>query len=424
MLNANFMARISRDCLGTLALLAMVSGPLAKEAEQESDAPKEQQGVSQPTYETLTKARKLLDQNHYAEALGVLQDLLPKVKDNAYEAALTQQALAYVHLARKDYPKAIVAIEAALAKESLPGEVCHSLYYNLAQVYIQTEEYGRGLKALDQWLAKEKNPPADAYYLAAIAHHRLKRPDAAISALKRAIAKAGKPREDWDQFLLALYFESQRYAEAIPVLKTLLVAHPHNKDYWHYLTDVQLQLKHESEALATLKQAYRLVALSEADLIRLAQLNLRANIPFSAARLLEREMADGRIRKTAAHLELLGNSWAMAREPKRAVTALEQAAAHTRKGKIHLEIAHMHLGMEHWVEAAHSLEKALARGGLNDPAYANLLLGFACYHQGDSARARAVSALKQAANSKRHRTQAQRLLGQVQKPKGIAAAQE
>ncbi|MGH8579897.1 MAG: tetratricopeptide repeat protein [Gammaproteobacteria bacterium] len=422
MSNASSMARISRYCLAIFTLLTMVSAPIAKEAEQEGNAPENQQSVSQATYESLAKARKLLDQQHYGEALGVLQELLPKVKDNAYEAAVTQQTLAYVHLARKDYPKAIVAIEAALAKESLPSEVCHSLYYNLAQVYIQTEDYGGGLKAFDQWFAKEKNPSADAYYLAAIAYHRLKQPDAAISALQRAIAKAGKPREDWDQFLLALYFESQRYAEAIPLLKKVLVAHPHNKDYWHYLTDVQLQLKRESEALATLKQAHRLVELSEADLIRLAQLNLRANIPFTAARLLEREMASGRIRKTTAHLELLGNSWAMAREPERAVTALEQAAAHSGKGTIHLEIAQMHLGMEHWAEAARSLEQALSRGGLNDPAYANLLLGFACYHQGDNARA--ASALKQAAKSKRHRTEAQRLLAQVQKPNSVATAQK
>jgi len=418
MSNVNSMARISRYCLAVFMLFAMVSAPIAKEADQESNGP--EQTVSQATYESLTKARKLLDQHHYGEALGVLHALLPKVKDNAYEAALTQQALAYAYLARKDYPKAIVAIEAALAKKSLPSEVDHSLYYNLAQGYIQTEDYGRGLKALDQWFAKEKDPPADAYYLAAIAHHRLKRPDAAISALQGAVAKAGKPREDWNQFLLALYFESQRYAEAIPVLKNLLVAHPHNKDYWHYLTDVQLQLKHESEALATLKQAHRLVQLSEADLIRLAQLNLRANIPFTAARLLEREMASGRIRKTAAHLELLGNSWAMARERERAITVLEQAAAHSDKGKIHLEIAHMHLGMEHWAEAARSLEQALSRGGLNDPAYAKLLLGFAYYHQGDNARA--ASALKQAANSKRHHTEAQRLLAQVQKPNSVATA--
>ncbi|MGH7372176.1 MAG: hypothetical protein ACREJK_10085, partial [Candidatus Methylomirabilales bacterium] len=117
MTKVNSIARISRYSSAPLLFMAVVSAPLAKEAEQESDAPEDQQGVSQPSYESLTKARKLLDQNHYAEALGVLQDLLPKVKDNAYEAALTQQALAYVHLARKDYPKAIVAIEAALAKE-------------------------------------------------------------------------------------------------------------------------------------------------------------------------------------------------------------------------------------------------------------------------------------------------------------------
>ncbi|MGH8659973.1 MAG: tetratricopeptide repeat protein [Gammaproteobacteria bacterium] len=422
MSNANSMARISRYCLAIFMLTAMVSAPIAKDAEQEGNVPEEQQSVSQATYESLAKARKLLDQQHTGEALGVLHELLPKVKDTAYEAALTQQALAYVHLARKDYPKAIGAIEAALAKENLPSKVGHSLYYNLAQAYIQTEDYGRGLKALDQWFAKEKNPPADAYYLAAITHHRLKQADAAIRALQRAIAKAGKSREDWDQLLLALYFESQRYAEAIPVLKKLLVAHPHNKDYWHYLTDVQLQLKREAEALATLKQAHRLVELREADLVRLAQLNLRANIPFSAARLLEREMQSGRIRKTSANLELLGNSWAMAREPERAVTAFEQAAAASGKGTIHLEIAHMHLGMEHWAEAARSLEQALSRGGLNDPAYANLLLGYACYHQGDNARA--ASALKQAAKSKRHRVQAQRLLGQVEKPKSVATTQE
>ncbi len=419
--NASPLAPILRYCVAIAAFFFIVSGPAAKEGEPARDAgQEEQQGVSQAAYESLTKARESIDRHDYAGALAILRELLPRVADNAYELALTQQALAYAHLARKDYSEAILAIEAALAKDSLPSEVCQSLYYNLAQVYIQTENYSKGLKALDQWFARERDPPADAYYLAAIAHHRLNRPDAAIGALQRAIAKTGKPKEEWSQLLLALYFESQRYAEAIPILKEMLAARPHDKDYWHYLTDVQLQIKREPEALATLKQAYRLVELSEGDLIRLAQLNLRAKLPYSAARLLERELASGRIRRTSGHLELLGNSWAMARERKRAVAALEQAAAHSGKGAIHLEIAQMHLGMEHWTEAARSLEQALSRGGLKDPAYAKLLLGYACFHQGDSARA--ASALKQAAKSERHRIQAQRLLEQVEKPERLATA--
>lgn len=44
-------------------------------------------------------------------------------------------------------------------------------------------------------------------------------------------------------------------------------------------------------------------------------------------------------------------------------------------------------GLEHWPEAAASLDLVLRKGGLKEPEEAQLLLGVSLYHSGDKARA-------------------------------------
>ncbi|MFH0341512.1 MAG: hypothetical protein ACHBNF_05140 [Chromatiales bacterium] len=67
------------------------------------------------------------------------------------------------------------------------------------------------------------------------------------------------------------------------------------------------------------------------------------------------ESLDAAVRAQAQqNLELLGNSWAMARERKRAISALQEAAARVRHGKIDLNIARMQMSLENWADAAKS----------------------------------------------------------------------
>ncbi|MGH8512060.1 MAG: tetratricopeptide repeat protein, partial [Gammaproteobacteria bacterium] len=275
----------------------------------------------------LTKAREAMDKGRHAEALSILKALMPKVAGNAHETALTEQSMAYAYLGLKRYGDAIDANEAALARRALPRDVTHALRYNLAQSYIQIENYRKGIASLQAWLTDEKKPSADAHYLGAVCHHHLRQYEAALAHMKQAIAKVKEPHEDWYLFMLSLYFECKRYADAAPLLKNLIAKHPRKTEYWRYLTDVYLISKRDGEALATLKLAYAQDMLEERDLIRLAQLYLHRNIPYSAARLLDKEIQRGRIARTAQNLELLGNSWAMARERKRTIGALQEAAA-------------------------------------------------------------------------------------------------
>ncbi|MGH8536918.1 MAG: tetratricopeptide repeat protein [Gammaproteobacteria bacterium] len=408
--------------LWTALLVVAVLGlpAVAEEREAEEIGGEQKYTVTQSTYEQLTKAREAMDKERHAEAIAILKALMPKVAGNAHETALTQQSMAYAYLGQKRYPEAIDALEAALARRAVPRNVIQALRYNLAQSYIQIENYRKGLAPLQAWLTDEKNPSADVHYLAAVCHHHLRQYEAALAHIKQAIAKVKDPREDWYLFMLSLYFECKRYADAVPLLKDLIAKHPRSTEYWRYLTDVYLISKRDAEALATLKLAYAQDMLEERDLIRLAQLYLQRNIPYSASRLLDKEIQRGRIARTAQNLELLGNSWAMARERERAIGALQEAAARVRHGKIDLTIAQMQMSMENWAGAAKSFATALDKGGLKEPDEAQLLFGIACYHEGD--KKRAASALQVASNNQRFRKQAQRWLERIQADGTLASA--
>ncbi|MGH8513696.1 MAG: tetratricopeptide repeat protein, partial [Gammaproteobacteria bacterium] len=401
-----------RRSWGVLLVLAVLGLPAVAEDREATEIGGEQKyTVTQSTYEGLRKAREAMDKERHAEALAILRELLPKVAGKAHETALAQQSIAYAYLSQKRYPEAINAIKAALARRTLPRDVTHALRYNLAQSYIQIEDYRKGLASLQAWLAQEENPSADAHYLGAVCHRHLRQYEAALTHIKQAIAKVKDPREDWYLFMLSLYFESERYANAVPLLNDLIAKHPRKTEYWRYLTDVYLISKRDGEALATFKLAYAQDMLEERDLIRLAQLYLHRNIPYSASRLLDKEIQRGRIARTAQNLELLGNSWAMARERERAIGALQEAAARVRHGKIDLNIAQMQMSLENWAGAAKSFATALEKGGLKEPDEAQLLFGISCYREGD--KKCAASALQLASKSPRFRKQAQRWLERI-----------
>ncbi|MGH8509148.1 MAG: tetratricopeptide repeat protein [Gammaproteobacteria bacterium] len=414
------MGRGRRPRMVLLILAFLSLAAVAEEHEATQIGDEQKYTVTQSTYQELRKAREAMDKERHTEALAILQELLPKVAGNAHEAALAQQSMAYAYLGQKRYPAAIDAIEAALARRALPRDVTHALRYNLAQSYIQIGDYRKGLASLQGWLTDEKNPSSDVYYLGAVCHYHLRQYEAALTHIKQAIAKVKEPREDWYLFMLSLYFESRRYADAVPLLNNLIAEHPRKAEYWRYLTDVYLISQRDGEALATLKLAYAQDLLEEGDLIRLAQLYLNRNIPYSASRLLDKEIRRGRIARTEQNLELLGNSWVMARERKRAIGALQEAAARVRHGKIDLNIARMQMSLENWVGAARSFATALDKGGIKDPDEAQFLLGIACYHEGD--KKCAASALRVASKSRRFRRQAQGWLERIQDDGDLASA--
>jgi tetratricopeptide (TPR) repeat protein len=104
-------------------------------------------------------------------------------------------------------------------------------------------------------------------------------------------------------------------------------------------------------------------------------------MPYRAAQLFEKELAEKRLEDDAEALELLSISWILAREPSNALQPLSRAAELAATGELYVHLAQIHLLEEEWEEAVTALRKALAKGGLADPGTAQLMLGIAYYNE-------------------------------------------
>lgn len=365
--------------------------------------------VSQKTYKVLEQARKLMDQGDYRNALAKLDALLPGLIDNHYETALAHQHRAYVYLEQGDYVHGLTALEKTLRHaETLPPDSVQNLRYNLAQAAAQTEHYAKSEKALDQWFAAEKKPSADAWYLRGLVQYKLQNLQPAADYLKRALALAH--HENWTVLLLSIYLEQKQYRSATEVLQRLVNYYPDNKDYWMNLTDVYLMRSQYDSALATLQLAQHHITLGGKEILKLARLYLQQNIPFTAARLLADAMDEGRIKQSAANLELLANSWAAARKPELELRYLSRAARLKQDGALYQRCAQILLRMERWGEAVKMLDSALAKG-LKSPGRSYLLKGIAAYQAGQLKTA--AHAFEQAERYKSTKNQAKQWLAQV-----------
>ncbi len=78
-------------------------------------------------------------------------------------------------------------------------------------------------------------------------------------------------------------------------------------------------------------------------------------------------------------LELLGNSWIAAREYEKSIEPLQQAAELAEDGRLYLRLGQVRVQREDWKEATGLIQKAIEKGGLEDPGKAHLLLGISYY---------------------------------------------
>jgi len=393
------------SCLLLISIILMLTFSHAVKAEK-----KKNYSVSQATYKVLTKSRKLSDQSQFKNAIAILNKQLISTTKSRYETSLIHQHLAYIYLEQQQYKKAIASLEITLkGSDALPPESAQDLRYNLAQVYMQTEQYSKALPVLDKWFSQQKKPNADAWYLKGLAYYKLNRFSSAITPLKKAIALS--PHENWSVLLLSIHLEQKHYRQAVVVLNRLLDLYPHKKQYWLHLTDVHLMLKDYTKALATLKLAYRSISLEEKDILRLAQLYMHKSIPLSAAELLLGNMQKKNIKRSAANLELLANSWSMAREHKKELKFLKQAAEMKNDGRLYKRCGQILLQLERWNDAIVMLKKSLKKGDLKQPQQSYLLIGIAAYNAKQFKTA--SWAFTQAGKYKKTKKQAENWLQQV-----------
>jgi tetratricopeptide (TPR) repeat protein len=365
------VAAIAALCL----LLGTLPGVgLAKTGDEEKKERKNYT-VTPPVYKRLNAAQELMAEDDYAGATQQLDALSKKKKLNPHERALMWQIYAYVQSNQEDYAGAIKSFEKCLAVDALPPSTASSVRYNLGQLYMAEERFADASKTLELWLSQANNPAPSAYYLIAIAKTQQELFKEALPYAEHAIQNSRKPNEAWLQLALSLHFELEQRKEVARILE-VLVSHFPKKNYWKQLASAYAMLGKEKRSLAVLELAYRQGFLtSESELENLAHMYLYHEVPYKAGMLVERALEEKKIPNDQQSWELLADSWLHAREFDRALEPLERAASLSEDGEVYVKLAQLHLQQQKWSKARSALEAALAKGDLDDPGGAHILVG-------------------------------------------------
>jgi tetratricopeptide (TPR) repeat protein len=363
--------------------------------------------------------------------IAQLKGFMTKSCSSSYEKSQVYNLLGFVYYSLDNYPKATASYRAMAAEPDVDERQKIDTYYTLAQLYLMLEDYRSAAQQLEAWMAASAIVSPDGKVLLAQAYYQLDRKVEALKLVSSAVesveAKGGIPKEHWWSLQKALYFEktssqgkakgssgktkkaqnkNKDYQKVVSILKKLITYYP-SHSYWHQLGGMYGQMEEDGHRLASLDILYLDKALTKSqDLMSLAYLYLGAGVPYRAAQIIEEGMKQGVIERSGKNMETLGGAWQQARETKKALVTLEEAAKLSDKGAIWSRLGMAYLDLDENTKAIQAARNALKKGNLKKPSYTQMTLGNAlvnlhCYED-------AVEVFRDAAKGQKGRVTAEK----------------
>ncbi len=384
-------SRSLKACLFGALLLLSFSGFAAEACHLERDV--QAGSYSEIEYKRMEKIYAVIGDEKYAEAATALNELLKRTKNNDYVKAIGHQLLAQVEWSRERYPAALKHFETAVELNALPDQTHYALMYQIAQLYYADKRYTEALARLDMWFCEipEEDINPLAYVLKASIHVAEEDYRSVLVAIKSAIDLSDKPKKSWYEVKLASHYELQQFPEAAETLEAMISRWPENKQSWLQLSSIYVRLKQHKRGLAVLALAYSNGLLDKkSDVLQLVSLNQYLDLPYKAAVILQKGMADGLIEKTEKMLTQLGDAWYQAEESDKALLAFGEAGKLANDGKIDLRRGYLLADSEKWAEAGIAMNSAIKKGGIKEKEVGDawLLKGMAEFNTNEYKAAR------------------------------------
>jgi tetratricopeptide (TPR) repeat protein len=362
-------------------------------------------------YEQLAEAQTFIEAKQLDEALEVLNDMESqrgKRALNSYELANLYNLFAFVYYSREDYPAALRAYENVVSQPDIPLAMEINTRYTIAQLYFVMEEWQKGIDALNDWFKVADTPSAQAYILLGQGYYQLKDYDKALDNTLIAVnmyKEKGKiPKEQWYSLLRFLYFEKGDIDNTVATLEELIVHYP-KKQYWVQLSHMYGEAKDEKRQLAAMETAYVQDFLTkDREQVTMAYLYLNAEVPYKAAKVLDKGLKDKSVEDSSKTLEILGNAWRQAQEVKKSIPVLEEAAGKSKDGELFCRLGSVYLDNDQFSKAAEANRQGLAKGGVKRPDQCQLVKGMAHFNLKEYSAAR--KAFKEAGKDERSATYA------------------
>lgn len=413
--------RLLCSVLFAAAFACVASAPLAAQA-QTPPAPE----ISEALSADIGKLRTFADAKDYASALALLDRLLPSTPAAGYDRYLLSQFRARILLEQNRYAEAIAPLETALALADTPGFAteasrAESLFL-LAQLHHQRaaeakdaasrrSSFDRAAGYLARWESRIPKPTTEGRLFAAdLAYRRATldpdRPDAALLDSARRAAEDGlalrlDPPSDLYTLLLASLQQRGENARVAEILELRVARKPDDAGLWRQLVSTYLALAADAapdereiarqnlRALLAIERAQdRGLLATPADRFNRVALLVGLRRFDDAAVLLEKGLADGTLDNNRRNWELLISAHQQAGRSDAARVALEKAVrALPDDARLEFSLAQFHYADGRLADTRRHLENALAKPSLENPGQALLFLAYVAYEQKDYAYA-------------------------------------
>ena len=346
-----------------------------------ADAPKVSKAAAKP----LKAAQDAIAAKKYADAEAKLKEVAALPNKNAYDTHVMNELLGSMYARQGNYAEAAKALEAGLNDGFLDAADTQQRIKALAQVNYQIKNYDKAIEFGNKSI-KAGNNSEDMRTLVAQSYYIKGDYKGAAAFMKQDIEneiKSGqKPKEQSLQLLQSSCVKLNDDACVSQQFERLVTYYP-KPEYWQNLVLTLLNSSGGSDR--SLLQVFRLadevnVLNKPSDYTEMAQLAIEAGSPGEAQRVLEKGLQKNvftEARDKDKNTRLLNSAKQQASLDQSSLAKTEAEADKATTGEKDVGVGLAYLSYQQYDKAAAAIQRGIQKGGLKNPADANLLLGIA-----------------------------------------------
>ena len=323
----------------------------------------------------LQKLFKAYNDQDFEQTRALADEIIAADAANDYDKAVSNQLASQAAYNLDDMAGAKQYLQQAIDLNQLDNNGHYQALLMLAQLQLQDEQYPEGLANLDKYFAESKSNKPEEQVIKGQALYQTEKYAEAIPVLKAAIESAAEPKDSWSQLLMASYAEAGQVGEAVKVAEAMAAKTPDDKKAQLNLASMYMQADQMDKAAAVMDKLRASGQLTEEREYKQLY-SIYANTENKEKEVIEvinEGMSKGILKPDYQVYLALAQSYYYSDQIAQAIEAWQKAAPLSKDGETYLNLARVLHSEGRIPEAKQAARDALAKG-VKNPADANKII--------------------------------------------------
>jgi len=286
-----------------------------------------------------SQAQEFIRQNDFDAAMSALDQALSIASLTQYETSVILQLRGRLYFDQNKLSDAITAWKSAVDAGGLAPNEISDLQVNIARLLIKNQNHTEGATMLEEHI-NAGHPVKPAYVdMLVSAWVQVENYPRALPWAERWFKDAApKERKHFD-LLNFLYYNLGMREKQADIVVQMVGLYPDDRNLWDSWASLLANSGQEAEAFEVNKLLYIGGFMkSEQDVMKIVQYYSFHDMPYQAAKILEREMNAGLVPRKPDRLIMSSDLYRQARDHKRAIPLLESAASSDGSARVYAQL--------------------------------------------------------------------------------------